>query len=88
MEQCLKMQRDEIVGLRKAGHRGPIGVLWDSIAQTPTKAELAGEYDDHTMAAAARFPMATVVGVLWPSAAAPAGLTLTCDPRTAGSIGQ
>ena len=40
--------------IRTIGKNKPVTIVWDSVAGTPTKAELDGEHDDKFMAAAAK----------------------------------
>lgn len=54
MEQAFGMMEGAIRDIRKT-HVGPLTVVWDSVAATPVMAETESEYDDDTMAAAARF---------------------------------
>lgn len=39
---------------KKKGFSNPIGIVWDSVAATTTRAELDGEYTDHSMGEHAR----------------------------------
>jgi len=55
MEEAFSMMEMNIKEIRAAGHKGPIVIVWDSIASTPALAETESEFDDDTMAAAARF---------------------------------
>lgn len=54
MEEVFEMMETNILEIRESGFTGPICIVWDSVAGTPTQAELAGDYDDKHMGAAAR----------------------------------
>ena len=54
MEEVFAVMEMNIMELRKS-HSGPIVIVWDSVASTPVLEETESEYDDNTMAVAARF---------------------------------
>jgi len=54
MEDAFEQMQEFIIETRKT-HKGPIVVIFDSIASTPVLAETEGDFSDDTMAAAARF---------------------------------
>jgi recombination protein RecA len=54
MEEAFGMMEMNVLEIRKV-HAGPLLICWDSVASTPVLAETETEYDDDTMAAAARF---------------------------------
>lgn len=54
MEEAFEMMTINVKEVRKS-HKGPICIVWDSVAGTPVMAETESEYEDETMAAAARF---------------------------------
>lgn len=55
LEEAFEMMEKSIISIREEhGFSGPVAVVFDSVAGTPSSAETAGEYDGSYMAVAAR----------------------------------